>query len=383
MEVYLDNSATTKPYKEVVKAMFDVLDEHYANPSSMYKPAIEVEKMVEVARGSVARVIGAKREEMFFTSGGTESNNMAIKGVVHLLKNRKNHIITTAVEHPSVLNTAKRLESEGFEVTYLRVDSSGVIDLNELMDKITEKTALVSIMAVNNEIGSIQPIKDIGNITRQKGILFHVDAVQGYGKMVLDVEDLNIDLMSISGHKIHGPKGIGALYIRKGIKLQPLLDGGGQERGLRSGTENVPGIVGFGVAAEITYENKDKYCQYMMDLKKRLWDGLKKNINDCFLNGPDVEEGAPNILNVSFVGVRGEVLLHALEEKGVYVSTGSACSSHKRGTSHVLKSLGLPDDRIESAIRFSFSAFNTYDEIDYAVEVLTDLVKEYRKFYRR
>lgn len=383
MQVYLDNSATTKPYKEVVEAMIYALNERYENPSSMYRPAMEVEKMVENARFNIAKVIGAKKEEIFFTSGGTEANNTAIKGAAYLLKKRKNHIITTTIEHPSVLNAVMRLEAEGFKVSYIDVDVNGIVDLNEIKDKINDSTALISVMAVNNEIGSIQPIKDIGDIAKEKDVLFHVDAVQGYGKIVLDVKDLNVDLMSISGHKIHGPKGIGAIYIKRGVKIQPLLDGGGQEGNVRSGTENVPGIIGFGVAAEICHKNMDKYSDYMMTLKKRLWYGLKDNISDCFINGPDVEKGAPHILNISFIGVKGEVLLHALEEKGVYVSTGSACSSHKRGVSHVLKNLGLSDDRIESAIRFSLSPFNTCEEVDYTVNVLIDLVREYRKFYRR
>ncbi|SHE82507.1 cysteine desulfurase [Caldanaerobius fijiensis DSM 17918] len=383
MQVYLDNSATTKPYKEVVEAMIYALNERYENPSSMYRPAMEAEKMIENARLNIAKVIGAKKEEIFFTSGGTEANNTAIKGAAYLLKKRKNHIITTTIEHPSVLNAVMRLEAEGFKVSYIGVDVNGIVDLNEIKDKINDSTALISVMAVNNEIGSIQPIKDIGDIAKEKGVLFHVDAVQGYGKIVLDMRDLNVDLMSISGHKIHGPKGIGAIYIKRGVKIQPLLDGGGQEGNVRSGTENVPGIIGFGVAAEICHKNMDKYSDYMMTLKKRLWYGLKDNISDCFINGPDVEKGAPHILNISFVGVKGEVLLHALEEKGVYVSTGSACSSHKRGVSHVLKNLGLSDDRIESAIRFSLSPFNTCEEVDYTVNVLIDLVREYRKFYRR
>ncbi|WP_026485844.1 cysteine desulfurase family protein [Caldanaerobius polysaccharolyticus] len=383
MQVYLDNSATTKPYKEAVEKMIDALNEHFANPSSMYRPAMEVEKMVDEARQSVARVIGARKEEIFFTSGGTEANNMAIKGAVHFLKKRKRHVITTVIEHPSVLNTVKRLEHEGFEVQYVSVDSNGIVNLDEIKDSIRDDTAIISVMAVNNEVGSVQPVAEIGDIAKQKGALFHVDAVQGYGKVDLDVTSLNVDMMSLSAHKIHGPKGSGGLYVRKGVRIEPLMDGGGQEGDMRSGTENVPGIVGFGVAARISWENAVRYREYMMCLKKRLWNGLRENVEDCFVNGPPVEKGAPHILNVSFLGIRGEVLLHALEEKGIYVSTGSACSSRKRGISHVLKSMGLPQDRIESAIRFSLCPLNTEEEIDYTVDVLKDIVLEYRKFYRR
>lgn len=374
MQIYLDNSATTKPYKEVVEKMIFALENDYANPSSLHKKGLEVEKNIKKIREDIARSLGVKEKEIYFTSGGTESNNSIIRGV---LDKRKNHIITTKIEHPSVLDTIKTLEKEGIEVTYLDVDSEGKIDIDSLKSSIKENTILVSIMHVNNEVGSIQPISEIGKYlkTLKEKVYFHVDAVQSFGKINFKLSKYNIDFMSVSGHKIHGPKGIGFMYIKENSKVKPLFTGGGQEFGFRSGTENIPGIYGLGEAVRITNKNLDKNIQKINTLKNLLKSEILNNIENVKINSP--EDGVCHILNVSFLGVKGEVLLHYLEQKDIYVSTGSACSSKKKG-SHVLNAMNLSKDEIEGAIRFSLSCFNTEEEILETIKILKNSVEDLR-----
>lgn len=382
MEIYLDNSATTKPYKEVVDKMLQALTEDYANPSSLHRKGIEVEKNIKLIRQNIAKSIGAKDKEIYFTSGGTESNNTIIRGIANLNKKRKNHIISTVIEHPSVLNTLKDLELEGFEITYLKVDENGKIDLNELKESIKHSTCLITIMHVNNEIGSIQPIAEIGKYlkTLDEKIYLHVDAIQSYGKINFRPSKYNIDFMSVSGHKFHGPKGIGFMYIKENNRLKPLLTGGGQEIGIRSGTENVPGIYGLGEAVKIINQDLNAVIEKISKLKDMLKREIVNNIDDIKVNSP--EDGVCHILNISFRGVKGEVLLHYLEQKGIYVSTGSACSSKKKG-SHVLNAIGLKPDEIEGAIRFSLSDTNSEDQIKEVVNVLKESVNDLRMIIRR
>jgi cysteine desulfurase len=383
MEVYLDNSATTKVRKEVIDKMLEVLEGEYGNPSSLHKKGYQAEKLLKEARENVSGLIGGRPEAIIFTSGGTESNNLALIGAAESLKRRGNHIITSVIEHPSILEVAKFLEENGFKVTYIKVDKKGRVDPEDVKNAINDKTILISIMAVNNEIGTIEPIEEIAGIAKENGILFHVDAVQAAGKIEIDVKKQKLDMVSLSAHKIHGPKGVGALYLSDEVKIRPIIFGGGQEKNIRSGTENMPGIVGFGVASRLAKESLEEVSRKLMRLKKKLWEGISSEIKDVSLNGPEVEEGAPHILNVSFCGVKGEVLLHALEEEGIYVSTGSACSSKKRGESHVLKAIGLKGDLLEGAIRFSLGIFNTEEDIDYTVAVLKKKVDFLRRFKRR
>lgn len=382
MEIYLDNSATTKPYKEVVDKMLQALTEDYANPSSLHRKGIEVEKNIKLIRQNIAKSIGAKDKEIYFTSGGTESNNTIIRGIANLNKKRKNHIISTVIEHPSVLNTLKDLELEGFEITYLKVDENGKIDLNELKESIKHSTCLITIMHINNEIGSIQPIAEIGKYlkTLDEKVYLHVDAIQSYGKINFRPSKYNIDFMSVSGHKFHGPKGIGFMYIKENNRLKPLLTGGGQEIGIRSGTENVPGIYGLGEAVKIINQDLNAVIEKISKLKDMLKREIVNNIDDIKVNSP--EDGVCHILNISFRGVKGEVLLHYLEQKGIYVSTGSACSSKKKG-SHVLNAIGLKPDEIEGAIRFSLSDTNSEDQIKEVVNVLKESVNDLRMIIRR
>lgn len=385
MEVYLDNSATTKVRKEVIDKMVKVMDEEYGNPSSTHLKGYKAWKLLEESRERVCKFLNCgNKEEIIFTSGGTESNNFAIKSIAYGMKHKGKHIITSKIEHPSVLNVVKKLEEEGYAVTYLNVDSTGKIDLNQLKNAIDDNTILITVMGVNNEIGSIEPINEIAKIKRNySDLYYHVDGVQAVGKIKLDLMQQDIDLLSLSGHKIHGPKGIGALYAKKGINMKPLIYGGGQEGNLRSGTENLPGIVGLGVACKLLLEEFDSYIARLQMLKKRLYYGIVSEIKDVHLNGPKIEDGAPQILNMSFLGVRGEVLLHALEERGIYVSTGSACSSHRNTESYVLKAIGLNHEQIEGAVRFSLGYFNTEKEIDYTVDNLKEQVKFLRKYVRR
>lgn len=382
MDIYLDNSATTKPYDEVVEKMVCALTTDYANPSSLHRKGIEVEKNIKSIRQDIARSISAKDKEIYFTSGGTESNNTIIRGVANLYKKRKNHIISTKIEHPSVLDTLKDLENEGFEVTYLDVNEKGIIDIEEFKKSLKPTTSLVTMMHVNNEIGSIQPIQEVGKYlkTLNDKVYLHVDAVQSYGKINFKPSRYNIDFMSVSGHKLHGPKGIGFMYIKENNRLKPLLTGGGQEIGIRSGTENVPGIYGLGEAIKITNKDLDKNIEKIANLKNMLKEGILENIDDIKINSND--DGVCHILNVSFRGIKGEVLLHYLEQKGIYVSTGSACSSKKKG-SHVLNAINLNPDEIEGAIRFSLSDMNNEEEIIETIKVVKESVNDLRMIIRR
>ncbi|WP_195940580.1 cysteine desulfurase family protein [Romboutsia sp. 1001713B170131_170501_G6] len=382
MEIYLDNSATTKPYSEVIEKVVYALSHDYANPSSLHRKGVEVEKNIKVIRNEIAKTLGAKDKEIYFTSGGTEANNTIIRGVVNLHKKRKNHIISTSIEHPSVLNTLKDLESDGCEVTYLDVDRDGKIDLEELKKAIKPTTCLVTIMHVNNEVGSIQPIQEIGKYLKslKDKVYLHVDAVQSYSKINFRPSKYNIDFMSVSGHKFHGPKGIGFMYIKESNRIKPMLTGGGQEIGIRSGTENTPGIYGLGEAVKIINADLNSKIEKISSLKNLLKEEISKNIEDIKINSP--EDGVCHILNISFKDIRGEVLLHCLEQRGMYVSTGSACSSKKKG-SHVLTQMKLTNEEIEGAIRFSLSDLNTEEEVLEAVKILKEEVESLRKIIRR
>ena len=382
MEIYLDNSATTKPYQEVVDKMVLALTTQYGNPSSIYKKGIEVEREIKEIRRNIARSLGAKETEIYFTSGGTECNNTIIRSVANLNKKTKNHIISTVIEHPSVLNTLKDLEADGFEVTYLPVGKDGKISLENLKNAIKKETILVSVMHVNNEIGTIQPIEEIGKYLKSldEKVYFHVDGVQSYANIKFRPSRYNIDFMSVSGHKLHGPKGIGFMYVKENNRIKPLLTGGGQEIGIRSGTENVPGIYGIGEAVRILNQDLEGTIDKVRGLRDLLKEEILANIDNVKINSP--EDGVCHVLNVSFRGVRGEVLLHYLEQKEIYVSTGSACSSKKKG-SHVLNAIGLTPDEIEGAIRFSLSDLNTKEEIMQTVEVLKESVSDLRMIIGR
>ncbi len=382
MEIYLDNSSTTRPYPQVVDKMVQALTEDYANPSAAHRKGVEVEKEIKIIRQNIARAVGANDKEIYFTSGGTESNNTVIRGVANLYKKRKNHIISTNIEHPSVLNTLKDLEEDGFEVTYLEVDKNGVIDFEEFKDSIRPTTCLVTIMHVNNEIGSIQPVKEIGKYLKSldEKIYFHVDAIQSFGKIDFKPSKYNIDFMSVSGHKFHGPKGIGFMYVKSNSRIKPILFGGGQESGVRSGTENVPGIYGIGEAVKVLFDDLSGNIEKMYSLKELLKTELLKIIDDVKVNSP--EDGVCHVLNIAFIGAKGEVLLHYLEQKGVYVSTGSACSAKKKG-SHVLNAIGLTPKEVEGTIRFSLSDMNTEEEILEAAKIIKESVDDLRNIMKR
>lgn len=376
-KIYLDNSATTKPFDEVVDEMMVVLREEYGNPSSSHTMGLNAEKLMKSSRERIAKVIKCNLNELIFTSGGTEANNLAIRGTVLANSRRGNHIITTKIEHDSVLNTFKCLEKEGYKVTYLNVSNEGIVDLKELENTISADTIFVSIMHVNSETGTIQPIEYISKLIKNKNVIFHTDAVQSFGKILTNVNELGVDLMTISSHKIHGPKGVGAIYIKKGTNISSLILGGGQEGNIRAGTENIPGIIGFGKAASI-----QKDMIQIEKLRNHLQDNIISKINDTFVNG-SVENRVPHILNISFLGVRGEVLLNALTNEGIFVSTGSACSSKKNIFSHVLGAMGIDDARKEGAIRFSLGVLNTKEEIDICIEKLIPIVQQLRRFKRR
>lgn len=368
MNVYFDNSATTKPYDEVIEAVSKGMKEYFGNPSSLHKIGMNCEKRLNEAREYFASTIKCNKEEIYFTSGGSEGNNLILKG---LLK-PGHHFITTAFEHHSIISTCKQLEEKGVKVTYLDVDSEGRISLEDLEEAITKDTVLVSIMQVNNEIGVIQDIEAIGKLIKERSsrAKFHVDAVQGYGKLPIDVNKSNVDFLTVASHKIHGPKGVGFIYIKKGIILNSLISGGSQEKGIRAGTENLPGIIGFEKAVQMTFEEMESRYDKVLELKKYFVERLNE-IKDIRING-EIDGFSPYILNVSFLGVRAEVLLHLLEEQNIYVATGSACTSKSSAAhgSYVIKSLGLSNKEVESAIRFSFSYENTKEEVDYTIDVL-------------
>ncbi|SNS36939.1 cysteine desulfurase [Anaerovirgula multivorans] len=385
MEVYLDNAATSKPAEEVVNAMLKSLVELYGNPSSLHRKGVEVEREIKKIRRLVAKALGCNEKEIIFASGGTEANNLAIKGFIKANSRIGKHLITSKIEHKSVLSLYKEMEKEGYRVTYLDVDAKGFISLQQLREAISEETILVSIMHVNNEVGSIQPIKEIAAIIKEKNPRtgFHVDGIQSFGKIKYSVKDLNIDSLSISGHKFHGPKGIGAIYIRNGIKIAPLLIGGGQEVELRAGTENVPGIFGLGAAINILLENYDKNITKIKELKEYLYKLLEAELENIHITSGINDDYAPHIINVSLVGVRSEIMLHSLESDGIFVSSGSACSAKKKGYSHVLEAMNMKEDYIDSAIRISLSYTNTKEEIDYAVEKIKSHLYSLRKIIRR
>ena len=374
-EIYLDNSATTRPYDEVIEYISKINKEIYGNPSSLHLKGLEAEKHIKNAREIIAKSLSVENQEIYFTSGGTESNNLAILGYLEANPRKGKKIITTKIEHPSVLEVYKYLMEKGYSVHFLNVDYKGIIDLDSLKEAIDEETALISIIYVNNEIGSVQPISDIVEIKNQKNrdTVIHLDAVQAYGKMKIAPKKLGIDLMSISSHKIHGPKGVGALYVKKGLKVKPLFVGGGQELAMRSCTENVSGICGFGMAADITNKKIEENYLQCAKIKEYFKNRLKEEFSEDVLIISS-KDSSPYILNVSFSNIKAEVLLHHLEMKNIFVSTGSACSSRRNTHSHVLKALGIRPERIDGAIRFSFSAFNSIDEMEYTIEVLKEIL---------
>ncbi len=384
MEVYLDNSATTKCYDDVREVVGKVMCEDYGNPSSMHKKGVDAEKYVRESKETFAKLLKVQEKEIFFTSGGTESDNLALIGCAKANKRAGNHLITTTIEHPAILNTMQYLEKEeGFRVTYLPVDRFGRVRLEELERALCKDTILVSMMYVNNEVGSVQPIEEAVQIVKNynRNILFHVDAVQGFGKYRIYPKRIGVDLMSISGHKIHGPKGIGVLYVHEKVKIKPIVFGGEQQKNVRSGTENVPGIAGIGVAAKNIYNNLDEKIANMRTLKEYFVEGIR-NIEKTVIHGCFDETSAPHIVSVGFAGIRSEVLLHTLESKGIYVSSGSACASNHPAISGVLKGIGTRPEYLDSTLRFSFSEFTTKEEIDYTLQTLYNCVPMLRKYTR-
>ena len=382
--IYFDNAATTRAADEVAERVRYMLLENFGNPSAQSMMGVRAENELNDARKIMAKSINALPEEIYFTSGGTEDDNWAIFGTAEGYKRSGKHIITTSIEHPAVAEPMERLRQKGWDITVLDVDKNGYIDLDALRDSIREDTVLVSIILVNNEVGTIQDASAVGKLIKEKNpnTLFHADAVQAFGKYPIDVRKMNIDMLSMSGHKIHGPKGVGFFYMKKGLKVRPIIYGGGQERGQRSATENTPGIVGLAKAVELAMENMDASHEKVMEVKRTLAEGILRDIPKTHINGPSIEEASPYVLNVSFNGLRSEVLLHALEEKEIYVSAGSACSSKKKGGSHVLRSLGLSEERIEGAIRFSFCRYNTVDEAAACLEILKEKTAFLRKYMR-
>ena len=384
MEVYLDNSATTRTLDSVAELMCEIMTKDYGNPSSMHTKGVQAEQHIKYAKETLAKILKVNEKEIYFTSGGTESDNWALMGGAYANHRAGKHIITTRIEHPAILQTMKHLEEQGFLVTYLPVNQYGVINLDDLRKAIRPDTILVSMMHVNNEVGALQPIEEAGRLIKSinKNILFHVDAVQGFGKFRIYPKKCGIDMISVSGHKIHGPKGVGFLYIYEGAKIKPILFGGGQQKGFRSGTENVPGIAGLAKAAEVLYEHLEEDQKKLYELRQYFVQEAKK-MDRVFLNGPQDTEGAPHIVSLSVAGIRSEVLLHALEDKGIYVSAGSACASNKHVVSATLQSMGVVQDLLDSTIRFSFSIFTTKEELDYTIQVLKEIVPLLRRYTRR
>ena len=383
-EVYLDNSATTCAYESVGDLVRKVMCQDYGNPSSMHKKGVEAERYIKEAKETLAKLWKVQEKEIFFTSGGTESDNLALIGAARANRRAGNHLITSAIEHPAIINTMRHLEEEGFRVTFLPVDRYGRIRLDALKSALCKDTILVSVMYVNNEVGSVQPIQEAAGIVKayNRNILFHVDAVQGFGKYRIYPKRLKVDMCSVSGHKIHGPKGIGALYIDSGVKIHPIVFGGEQQRNIRSGTENVAGIAGLGLAAKLIYENLDEKVAGMRFLKQHFIKGVSE-IENTTIHGLYDETSAPHIISVGFAGIRSEVLLHALEERGIYVSSGSACASNQPQVSGVLKGIGAGQEFLDATLRFSMSEFTTGEEIDYTLETLKELVPALRKYTRR
>ncbi|MGZ8882338.1 MAG: cysteine desulfurase family protein [Nitrososphaeraceae archaeon] len=382
--IYLDHAASTPVLQEIINEMIPYLGNLYGNPSSIHTYGIKSKIAVQIARRRVASLIGAKPSEIFFTSGGTESDNLALKGICKSIRksqNIKNHIITSSIEHDAILETCRYLEKDGFTVTYLNVDKNGIIDKTELKNHLTEKTALVSLMLANNEIGVIQPLKEFSETVHgfDKMIIFHSDAIQAVGKIPINVKELGLDSLSLSSHKINGPKGVGALYVREKVNFEPLIQGGGQELSIRSGTENVPGIVGFGKASEISMINLKDNSQYLYSLRDYLITRINEEISGKMLNG-SLESRLPNNVNVTFAGINGEDLLIKLDEDGILASTGSACSANRQKESHVLKAIGLNHEEISGSIRFTLGIQNTMEDLEKTIVVLKNRITELRKF---
>ena len=384
MQAYFDNSATTRVFDSVRDIVVKTMTEDYANPSARHKKGMEAENYIRSARAVIARSLRVQEKEILFTSGGSESNNMALIGTALANRRAGCHIISSNIEHPSVYNTLGFLEEQGFEITYLPVNHAGRIDQAQLAQAVRPDTILVSVMYVNNEVGTVEPVEEISRIIRDKNpnTLFHVDAIQAYGKYEIRPKRQGIDLLSVSAHKLHGPKGVGFLYIDSRVKIRPLIYGGGQQQGLRSGTENVPGVAGMGAAVEEMFTDHQKKIDALYELKEYAEDRLSR-LPGVTLNNPAGREGAPQIVSASFEGVKSEVLLHALEERGIYVSSGSACSSNHPGLSGTLKGVGVRPELLDCTLRFSFGLFNTKEEIDYAVQELETILPVLRRFYRK
>ena len=384
MEIYLDNAATTRVSPQAAETVKNIMCDEFGNPSSMHSKGARAERIVRESAKKIADILKVKEKEIYFTSGGTESNNWALIGVAEANKRKGNRIITSKIEHASVAAAVDFLSEHGYDVVKIGTDKNGVINLDELEEAIDDKTILVSVMAVNNEIGTLQPLEEIGRIIKRKNpnVIFHSDAIQAFGKMRLNPKRLGVDMLSVSGHKIHAPKGIGFLYISEKIRISPLIYGGGQQNGMRSGTDNVPGIAALAQAAEDAYSNIDEIRDKMYGLRSRLIGGLS-GIEDVVINSPDNALSAPHIVNASFLGIRSEVMLHALEERGIYVSAGSACSSHKRSLSPTLLAIGCDKNRAESALRFSFCDETSEEEIDSAISAISEIVPMLRKYVRR
>lgn len=383
MEAYFDNSATTRVFDCVKDIVVKTMTEDYGNAASKHTKGVEAERYIREARSVIAKSLKVQEKEIVFTSGGSESNNMALIGGAMANRRRGGHIISTNVEHSSVYNTLGFLQEQGFEITYLPVDSQGHISLSQLRESLRPDTILVSVMYVNNEVGSVEPVEEIGKIIKenQSQALFHVDAIQAYGKYEIRPKRQGIDLLSVSGHKLHGPKGVGFLYIDEKAKVKPLIYGGGQQKGMRSGTENVPGVAGLGAAVREIYKDHSGKVDYLYGLKDYFMERLGQ-VEGCVINSQPGRESAPQIVSVSFQGIRSEVLLHALEDKGIYVSSGSACSSNHPAISGTLKSIGVKTEYLDATLRFSFSRFNTRQEIDACIDALKELLPVLRRYQR-
>ena len=378
MTFYFDNAATTKIKPEVLKTMMPYLTEEYGNPSSLYSIGRSSKRAIENARQDVAKLINCDKSEIYFTGCGTESDNTALKGIANRYKEKGNHIITTKIEHHAILESCKTLEKQGFDITYLNVDERGIVDLQQLENTVTEKTILISIMFANNEIGTIQPIKEIAKIAKQKNILFHTDAVQAVGNIPIDVKEMGIDMLSMSGHKIYAPKGVGALYVKKEIEFDRFMDGGHQEKNKRAGTENITEIVGLGKACEIARQDLEWHIRHLKNLRDYFVEQVQKNIENIKINGT-MEHRLPGNANISFLGVDSTALLLELDKKGICCSSGSACNSGEASPSHVLTAVGLDSETAKSALRVTFGEFNTKTEVDYLIQNLIRCVKELRE----
>lgn len=381
MEAYFDNSATTKCYDEVKDIVMKTMMEDYGNPSAMHQKGVEAEQYIKEATERIAKTLKASEKEIYFTSGGTESNNWALMGAAMANRRVGNRIITTVVEHPAVSEPVRFLEEQGFDVVRLSVDRQGVISMEELERALTPETIVVSTMFVNNEIGAVEPVEAIGKLVHEKcpKALYHVDAIQAYGKYEIYPKKMNIDLMSVSGHKIHGPKGVGFLYISEKVRINPLILGGGQQKGMRSGTDNVPGIAGLGVAAQKVYGRLEANREHLYELKRYFTEQLQ-SLDEVIIHGMPVDEGAPQIINAAFLGVGSEVLLHTLEDRGIYISAGSACSTHKRAKSPTLTAIHAPKETLDCSVRFSFAEDNTKEQIDYTMAVLREVLPVLRRY---